>query len=106
MPCTGSCCVAFPICGHDLSSIRTNTTTQNGDLLGFMLRPLTFVEVLERDQQFGVERERHRENAYYHCIYWDEDTRLCGAYENRPEMCRAYPYGKKCEHGCDCKDGK
>lgn len=75
-------------------------------MLGFMLRSLTFVEVLERDQTFGVTRERDSESAYYRCIYWDETTRLCGAYENRPEMCRSYPYGKACEHGCDCKDGK
>lgn len=40
----------------------------------------------------------------YRCIYWDEDARLCGAYQHRPAMCRDYQYpltaGGVCEHGC------
>lgn len=36
----------------------------------------------------------------YTCRFFD--GRNCGAYENRPSMCRDYPYGNKREHGEKC----
>lgn len=38
--------------------------------------------------------------ATYTCRHWDEETRLCGVYDQRPMLCRDYPYGRGCSHGC------
>jgi len=35
---------------------------------------------------------------YFTCKYLDAFTGKCTDYDNRPQMCRAYPYGRKCEH--------
>lgn len=43
----------------------------------------------------GVERPA------YTCRHWDEQTRLCTVYDQRPMICRDYPYGQPCSHGCD-----
>jgi Fe-S-cluster containining protein len=67
-----------------------------------MVIPLTHEEARERRGRFGIEGEPDPDRDYFACRHWDEETRLCGNYENRPEMCRAFPYGKPCEHGCDC----
>jgi Fe-S-cluster containining protein len=38
---------------------------------------------------------------YYSCKHFDHKDKVCTIYEIRPEVCRAYPYGKKCEYaGC------
>lgn len=34
----------------------------------------------------------------YTCAHFVEATGLCGAYEQRPDMCRRYPYEKACPH--------
>ena len=80
----------------------------DGDLIGFMLRPLSDEELWARRERYGLSLPREESEVYYRCVYWDEETRLCGAYANRPDMCRDYPYpltrgDAGCEHGCDCK---
>jgi Fe-S-cluster containining protein len=125
MSCTGDCCVAFPI-GATLDHCRSGgyragiPQVMDGDLLGFMLRELTTEQAIERRERFGVTQPIDPGVTYYRCVYWDEDTRRCGAYENRPAyMCGEYPYpptpgrcdrlGRPegiagvCEHGCDCQ---
>lgn len=42
--------------------------------------------------------------ARYTCRHFVEATGLCGAYNERPRMCRDYPYGRLCEHGCGYKN--
>jgi Fe-S-cluster containining protein len=95
---------------------------EDGDLLGFMLRELTHEHAVERQEQFNAyggaaAHELDPTRTYYRCIYWNEETHLCGAYDNRPLMCAEYPYPWKpiddqcsgqgsagvCEHGCDCQ---
>lgn len=41
---------------------------------------------------------------HYKCKNWDPDTRLCKIYDDRPTMCRDYPYGNPCPH-CGMVDG-
>jgi hypothetical protein len=89
-------------------------------MLAFMLRPISHEEAAERRAPFPGAQAIDPESAYYRCIYWDEQTHLCGAYENRPHYtCGEYPYppvptrcdklGRPegiagvCEHGCDCR---
>lgn len=69
-----------------------------------MIEPLTFQEVTERASRFGVNKSPNSETRYYKCRHWDEETRLCTVYEDRPWMCRTYPETNSgCEHGCDCQ---
>jgi Fe-S-cluster containining protein len=110
--CTGACCVAFPV-GASMDWIRGGDVT-DGDLIGFMLRELTTEEAIDRRAEFGVTLPINPEHTYYRCIYWDESTRLCTAYEDRPMMCTDYPYpwtptngrgfdgNGVCEHDCGC----
>lgn len=114
MPCDGSCCVAFTV-GASLDWIK-GTRVHDGDLLGFMLRKVTHEEAVERRREFGVALPVNPDHQHYRCVYWNEATRLCGAYENRPSMCSDYPYplnaqraesaggfgDGRCDHGCDC----
>jgi hypothetical protein len=118
MGCSGACCAAFPIgCGPDLLK---SGRVMDGDMLAFMLRPISHEEAAERRAPFPAAQAIKPDKAYYRCIYWDEDTYLCTAYENRPYyMCGEYPYpptpgrcdklGRPlgiagvCEHACDCQ---
>jgi Fe-S-cluster containining protein len=43
------------------------------------------------------------EKPIYTCKHWDKTTRLCTVYDQRPNLCRAYPNNKPCEwelQGC------
>lgn len=67
-----------------------------------MLIPLTPEQARFRHGQHdtGYERIKYANRQWYTCKHWDEDTKLCGAYEQRPRMCRDFPYEGTCEHGC------
>jgi hypothetical protein len=67
-----------------------------------MLIPLTRRQAVSRSRRLGYPDPMKYGPDYslYTCRHWDEDTRLCGAYEQRPSMCRDYPYGRPCERGC------
>ena len=81
------------------------------DYIADMLVPLTNEEGIERFRRLGYgELEEmptwagvaeEPDGHLYTCRHWDEETRLCGAYEMRPPMCADYPYGGECSHGCD-----
>jgi Fe-S-cluster containining protein len=44
------------------------------------------------------------DNPVMSCVRWDRLTRLCTDYENRPQVCRGYPYGDTCKvKGCEYK---
>jgi Fe-S-cluster containining protein len=113
--CEGACCVNICV-SMPVESIRTSTTVEDGDLLGFMLRKITFEEAQARAERFGIRVPTNDDGQYHKCIYWDEDSRRCGAYADRPTMCSEYPYpwgsqyrrsrGRDsgvCEHDCGCE---
>jgi Fe-S-cluster containining protein len=76
----------------------------DGEKIADMLIPLTPKEARERYERFsGKTTTAYRwKNRGHHftCRHWDEETRLCRIYEDRPQMCRDYPYGQECQHGC------
>jgi Fe-S-cluster containining protein len=101
MGCSGACCAAFPLSSSRAKLWIDQDVPDGLDILA-MIVPLTLDELVERAQRFGIAGEPcDPEREHFRCVHWDEQTRLCGNYANRPEMCRAYPYGKPCEHGCD-----
>lgn len=69
-----------------------------------MLIPISHQEAVDRRARFGVDLPVHADDGpFFRCRHWDETTRLCGIYDTRPAMCRDYPYGQPCEHGCSCQ---
>lgn len=69
-----------------------------------MLIPLTVEEARARAAKFGGNPRILKRKAGHHftCRHWDEETRLCGAYNERPAMCSEYPYGNVCELADGC----
>ncbi len=75
-----------------------------------MLVELTADQAVERAERFDVTppegfdlRSWAEAAPGYTCRHWDEETRLCTVYEDRPQMCREYPYAGRCQHDCNCK---
>jgi Fe-S-cluster containining protein len=89
------------------AQLWVNPDIEDGlDLLA-MLVPISYEEARERWQRLaGVPADQIRAEdpgqELFRCIHWDEHTRRCLNYENRPAMCRWFPYGQACEYGCDC----
>lgn len=115
MSCDGSCCSAFylPLTRTDLRRDR-HPETGNGildvEFTRDMVIPLTPKEANERAQRFATRPDEVRytwanRGHHYACRHWDEDTRRCTAYAERPHFCRAYPNqvegAGRCAWGCD-----
>lgn len=105
--CTGKCCAVFNY------SVSRETLAARDDadskFLADMLIDLTPDEAEARAERFNVTppdgytvREWADYGQAYTCRHWDEKTMLCGVYEDRPRMCRDYPYAGKCQHDCAC----
>jgi Fe-S-cluster containining protein len=81
------------------------TSMYDGEQIADMVIPLTVAEANTRLERFGSDREygRDSEGYVYTCRNLDERTRLCKIYEERPQMCRDYPYARDggCEYECD-----
>ena len=79
--CTGECCrcIALPISPAELE--QNHATYMDGGKLLMMLTA-----------EFINTKGKWR----YTCGSWDESTGRCRAYEQRPQMCRGYPYGEQC----------
>lgn len=103
--CDGACCAAFPMSqdpeDHDMTQII------DGRFIEDMVIEITASEAILRREVFGGkpidDEDVTSGRRFYKCRHWDEETRLCGAYDDRPDMCRRFPYGKDCEHGCSCR---
>ena len=75
------------------------------DKIAEMVVLLTPEEIDERAKKYGLTYAKDIEpetlGKIYTCKYWDEGTMLCKNYENRPSMCRKFPYEEPCPYGCD-----
>jgi Fe-S-cluster containining protein len=102
--CPGYCCAAF-YWPRTISYMREHGESMyDGAQIRDMLIPLTPKQARERYEKFSGQstdsyKWKHR-GHFFTCKNWDEDTRLCRIYEDRPAMCRDYPYGQECQHGC------
>lgn len=127
--CGGQCCAVFPYPSSPDEMRRRWTDDTQGDvslgdhyngldelMLADMLIPLTHDEARERAATFGINPEFVDEainggyDKLYTCKNWNEETRECGVYESRPDMCATYPYGSPCYHcsesgGCKPQTG-
>jgi Fe-S-cluster containining protein len=114
--CSGKCCAVFnfPVTPEQLlqrSEGREGPYPDEDRFLADMLVKLTPEEAMERglrhevDPPTGFDLREWSEHTgpLYTCRHWDEETRLCTVYDQRPRMCRDYPYAGRCQHDCECK---
>jgi Fe-S-cluster containining protein len=98
--CSGACCAVFPLSlTYDRLRDRWPWIT-DGDFILDMLVPLDLVAAAERSIEFDGQLTLTPGREYFTCRHWDPDTRLCTVYDQRPDMCRRYPYRNGCDHGC------
>jgi Fe-S-cluster containining protein len=103
--CPGLCCAAF-YWPHTLTETRKRAAANrltDGAQIADMLIPLTPKQAKERHVAFGGTHDWMKwkdRGHHFTCKNWDEDTRLCRIYEDRPTMCRDFPYGNDCPMGC------
>ena len=95
--CTGECCRAFPL--SKLTMLDLHRMSEKVDELSLekINRPdddapkiLSMVIPLGKFHMHG--------SPLFTCMHWNQETKLCKNYMNRPKMCSEYPYGRKCEH--------
>jgi Fe-S-cluster containining protein len=110
--CTGACCAAF-ILDFTRQEYRTRDDILDGPFIADMLIPLSPKEARERAGRFGGALDRtfpwKLRGHYFTCRHWDEQSRLCTVYEQRPTMCIRYPdEGAPCEagEGCTCSTAR
>ena len=107
--CTGACCAAFYL-PHGIREFRARARAgklQDGEFIADMVIPLTPKEARERSQRFGgkLATPWKLRGHYFACRHWDEQTRLCTVYDQRPRMCSGYPYDEPCDLGARCTYG-
>lgn len=109
--CTGKCCVVFNYsCGIPTLQRRADYGDAESQFLVDMLIELSPDEAYERATRFDIAprnealdlRDWCDRAPVYTCRHWDEETGLCGVYEDRPRMCRDFPYGRRCDYDCNC----
>lgn len=115
--CTGNCCAVFHW-STPPEKLRARWTGVMGPLteeesrmerdalyIADMLVPLSPSQAIQRFQDFGFAPDAGKDfdlrdwldrDTAYTCRHWDEQTKLCTAYEDRPKMCADYPYGQPC----------
>lgn len=99
--CAGKCCAVFYYpTSPDALRARKNPLPDD-HFIADMLIGLTPDEAQARAERFEVPPADWTPGKTFTCKHWDEESGLCGVYEKRPKMCAEYPYGRKCEHGCD-----
>jgi Fe-S-cluster containining protein len=107
--CDGSCCAAFVLQGSTYRQFRRRAhRVRDGETIANMIIPISPKVANERLEAAGSDERvtwKYR-GMHFTCKHWDPETKLCGIYEDRPSMCRDYPYEKPCVHcgvtgGCD-----
>jgi len=110
----GYCCTAIsiPISPADLKDMSKRLRDQ--EKMAEFFIPITEEEAIRRNPAISAKHEASTEERFfYECSQYNEDTKLCGAHENRPSVCSGFPwYGntinnvalimhKKCSYWAD-----
>jgi Fe-S-cluster containining protein len=101
--CPGHCCAVLRL-RDSLETLRAEDDPESQQIADMVI-PLTHRQAVARSRKFGstcvIKATPAGPNSgWYACRNWDEETRLCTIYEDRPSMCRDYPYDRECRHGC------
>jgi len=98
--CTGHCCRDFHVGAHSYDELRrayvarklgrSDFERDDGTRMPHLADILTLFPMLIPNA----------EDRHYHCAHIRPDGD-CAIYESRPQMCRDYPYGRRCTFaGC------
>jgi Fe-S-cluster containining protein len=101
--CPGKCCAVFALpYPRDQLRERFDATQRDREFIADMVIPLTSQQAVERAKRFQLAPldAQAPGSHFFTCRHWDETSRLCTAYAERPAMCRDYPYDGDCHHGC------
>lgn len=112
--CTGNCCEEFTISlGPTVEVILDKLRNGNmidGAYIADMLVPIRALTVGARTPSGAIITEEEVRDAPGNCWGWvftcrhfDKTNRVCTAYEERPQMCREFPYGRACPYGDKCE---
>ena len=98
--CSGVCCSVFLIGGGMTLEEIEEENIKDCEFVLDMLVLLSPEQAIERSERFGnsISLDDVHKYPYYYCRHWNEETRLCTRYKERPSLCRDYPY----EHECTC----
>lgn len=109
MSCAGRCCAVFALPTDAIPRLEAGANGDDGPFILDMIVPLTPTKARSRLKRLGYDDDpdvtKPAGKRWFTCRHWDEETRLCDEYNQRPEMCRDFPYGLDCPHGCSCTDG-
>lgn len=107
--CPGYCCAAFYLPTTYAQMQDKKKRLRDGDQIAGMIVPLTPKEARERHERFGgggAEQFKWKYRGHHFtCKHWDEETKLCTIYPDRPDMCRDFPYGDPCPFNCGFDGG-
>jgi len=115
--CNGDCCRMFTICGYTYDEIKrkheAKEDIQDLDKIVDMLVTLTKEEIEAGFEGYAKPYKKLYEDAgitidkligkMFTCKHHNKETSLCNDYENRPALCREFPYSDTtiCQHeGC------
>jgi len=106
--CGGHCCAAFWMPFPSRNVVRASNGHDAEQIAG-MLIPLSNRQARVKLKERGVDINKPRNfpgsrGHYYTCKNWNPENGLCMAYDSRPHMCSAFPYGNLCPYGCSCED--
>jgi Fe-S-cluster containining protein len=107
--CDGRCCAVFPLSRQPRFLLEPpGSASYDAVFIADMLVPLTQYEAEKRYHDLGYGTLPEFTQALYTCRHWDTETRLCTAYDQRPWLCRDYPYWGDCDRkaeGCNYRQG-
>jgi hypothetical protein len=110
--CRGQCCAAFTLFPHVVENVTKRAASGEAEaaFILAMLVPLTAEQAIERlvalgfDPHVGMTAEAIAKAdqcpepvQHFTCRNWNEASRLCDAYDQRPRMCRGFPYDRTCD---------
>lgn len=94
--CTGHCCREFVLHLQDvlLCVLTPERAGDDGPKIGSMI---TFVRRI-KPGEIGLAGHvvSGDDELIWTCKHFDRESGDCTNYENRPNMCRDYPYGREC----------
>lgn len=109
--CNGDCCEAFtlPFSGDEFwrafdswARGETSWTDNSGEDHGIptdihLVAPM--IRSIGRHRTNPVGAQEYEEPIeLFTCIHFNKETRRCGIYEHRPEVCRSYPTNNCCDY--------
>ena len=101
--CRGGCCRAFylPVTPEEILGRRFyDGRVRDGRQIAEMVRHLGRFQAGQTPTPM-LDAPSRTAGDYYTCINLDEPTGNCRIYDHRPDLCRTYPNGGRCQYeGC------